>query len=59
MQLSDALKNHIEQLAIQLSYTKEGLLDLFVKTSNAMYDKDFITQVMDIDEHIGKISADN
>lgn len=57
--MTDALKNHIEQLAIQLSYTKEGLLDLFVKTANAMYDKDFISQVINIDEHIGKISADN
>lgn len=50
---------HIEQLAPQLKFTTDELLDLLKSISEVVLDQDFITQVLNINHNINEMSADN
>lgn len=49
----------LEQLAPQLKFSTEELLDLLKSIAGVVLDQDFITQVLNINDNINQMSADN
>lgn len=58
-QIPDNVMEHIEQLAPQLEFTTEELVDLLKSIAGVVLDQDFITQVLNINDTINEMSADN
>lgn len=57
--LSDALRAHLEQVATQLRMTTRELGQLLRSLNDVMSDQAFVKQVLDINEEITMMSADN
>lgn len=50
---------HVNFLSAQLRMTKPELCQLLKSLSNAMADQDFIHQVLEVNDNISAMSADN
>lgn len=51
--------NHLEQLATQINLHKKDLCVLLKSLSGIMTDRDYIKQILEINDHITAMSADN
>lgn len=57
--LSDALRQQLDQLADQLRMTADDLTELLRSVHDVMVDQAFVKQVLEINDDIDEISADN
>lgn len=51
--------NHLKHLAAQINLNKKDLCVLLKSLSEIMTDHDFIKQLLEINDHITAMSADN
>jgi hypothetical protein len=57
--IPDSVKAHIEQLAPQLQFDTETLVNILHDIAEVIYDENFVKQVLAIEDLITEISADN
>lgn len=59
LQIPEAMMNHLVNLSAQIRLSKSDLCDLLKSLNNIMSDRDFIKQLLAINDHITVMSADN
>lgn len=58
-QIPDTMMNHLENLSTQIRLTKSELCTLLKQLCETVSDRDFIKQLLTINDHITAMSADN
>lgn len=53
------MMNHLEHLAVQVRVNKQDLCALLKSLCETVSDRDFIKQLLTINDHISSMSADN